>query len=143
MRLAAAGLLLVLASAAWPLDFVSSQRPAILYGAPSATAEKVAVISAGYPLEKLVTTAGWVKVRDDTGKLAWIEESALGSKRTLLVSVPVAQVMEKPLENAAVRFRAAQGLVLDLLPSQEGNWVKVRHAGGQEGYVRIGDIWGI
>jgi SH3-like domain-containing protein len=143
MRLAAASLALALAPAAWALDFASSQRPAILYDAPSTSAEKVAVISAGYPLEKLVTTAGWVKVRDDTGKLAWIEESALGSKRTLLVKVQTAQVMDKPAAEATVRFRAARGITLDMLLPPEGNWVKVRHAGGEEGYVRIGDVWGL
>jgi SH3-like domain-containing protein len=143
MRLAAAGLLLPLATAAWGLDFVSSQRPAILYDGPSAAAAKVAVISPGYPLEKLVSSAGWTRVRDESGTLAWIEESALSSKRTLMVRVPVAHVMEKPRDDAPVRFRAANGVVLDMLLAAEGGWVKVRHASGREGYVRMRDVWGL
>jgi SH3-like domain-containing protein len=143
MRLAAAGLLLVLAAPAWALEFVSALRPAILYDAPSAGANKVAVISAGYPLERVVEEAGWAKVRDETGKLAWAEASALGARRTLLVSVPLAQVLEKPAEGAAVRFRAARGLILDMQLPPEGNWVKVRHATGQEGYARMRDVWGL
>lgn len=144
MRIGAtAGLLLALATPAWALDFASALRPAILYDAPSTSATKVAVISAGYPLEKLVTAAGWTKVRDEAGKLAWIEASALTDKRTLLVVVPAAQVMETPQENAPVRFRAAQGVVLDMLPGQENGWSKVQHASGQQGYVRIRDVWGL
>lgn len=143
MRLAAAGLLLVLAAPAWALEFASALRPAILYDAPSSSADKIAVISAGYPLEKLLAEAGWAKVRDDTGKLAWVEESVLAPKRTLLISVPLAHVLEKPAEGAAVRFRAARGLILDMLQPQEGNWVKVRHASGQEGYVRVREVWGL
>lgn len=143
MMRTAASLLLMLAAPAWALDFVSTQRPAILYDAPSSAANKVAVISAGYPLEKLVATAGWTKVRDDTGKLAWIEESALGTKRTLLVKAPVAQILEKPMDDAAVRFRVARGVVLDMLLPAENGWVKVRHASGQEGYVSIRDVWGL
>jgi SH3-like domain-containing protein len=144
MRIGATiGLLLALAAPAWALDFASTQRAAILYDAPSSSAAKVAVISAGYPLEKLVTAAGWTKVRDEAGKLAWIEASALTDKRTLLVIVPAAKVMETPTENAAVSFRAAQGVVLDLLPGQENGWAKVRHASGQQGYVRIRDTWGL
>lgn len=143
MMRAAAGLLLVLTTPAWALDFASAQRPAILYDAPSSAAVKLAVISAGYPLEKLVSIAGWVKVRDETGKLAWVEESALGAKRTLMVSVPVAQITEKPAEDAPVRFRAARGVILDMLLPGEGGWAKVRHAGGQEGYVRVRDVWGL
>lgn len=138
-----AAALLVLTAPAWALDFASTFRPAILYDAPSSAADKVAVISVGYPLEKLVSAAGWVKVRDETGKLAWVEESALGARRTLMVSVPVAQVAEKPGEDAPVRFRAARGVILDMLLPGEGGWVKVRHPGGQEGYVRVRDVWGL
>ncbi len=143
MMRAAAGLLLALAAPAWALDYVSAQRPAILYDAPSSAADKVAVISAGYPLEKLVTAAGWTKVRDAAGKLAWVEDSALDNKRTVLVTVPAAQVLESPGDDAPVRFRAAQGVVLELLPEQANGWAKVRHAGGQQGYVRIRDVWGL
>jgi SH3-like domain-containing protein len=143
MMRVAASLALVLAMPVWALDFASTLRPAILYNAPSSTADKVAVISAGYPLEKLVSTAGWAKVRDETGKLAWVEESAISPKRTLLVSAAVAQVMEKPMEDSPTRFRVARGVVLDMSLPEEGGWVKVRHASGQEGYMRIRDVWGL
>jgi SH3-like domain-containing protein len=132
----------MLAAPAWALDFASTLRPAILYDAPSSAADKIAVISPGYPLEKLVSAAGWVKVRDETGKLAWVEESALTQKRTLLVSAPVAQVLEKPMDGA-LRFRVARGVTLDMLSPEEGGWVKVRHASGQEGYLRINEVWGL
>lgn len=140
---AVAGWLLALAMPAWALDFATTKQPAILYDAPSSAAAKIAVISAGYPLEKLVTAAGWTKVRDETGKLAWIEESALGDKRTLLITVPEARIMETPREDATVRFRAAQGVILEILPGQENGWAKVQHASGQQGYVRVRDVWGL
>lgn len=144
MRIGATiGLLLASATPAWALDFATTQQPAILYDAPSSAASKVAVISAGYPLEKLVTAAGWAKVRDETGKLAWIEESALGGKRTLLITAATAQILESPSDGAPVRFRAAQGVILDLLPGQENGWAKVQHASGQQGYVRVRDVWGL
>lgn len=143
MRTGVASLLLVLATPAWSLDFVSTQRPAILYDAPSSAAEKVAVVSADYPLEKLVSIQGWVKVRDDTGSLAWIEESALGAKQSLLVTAATATVMEKPTEDSQQRFRAARSVTLEMLQPPEAGWVKVRHATGVEGYVRIGDVWGL
>ncbi|MEW6133983.1 MAG: SH3 domain-containing protein [Pseudomonadota bacterium] len=140
---AISALLLMLAAPAWALDFVSTRKPAILYDAPSSASGKVAVISAGYPLEKLITLSGWTKVRDDTGQLAWIEEAALVSKRTLLVRVPEAQVLENPRDDAALRFRAARGVLLDLLSDLGNGWARVQHAGGQQGYVRIRDVWGL
>lgn len=142
-RTVAAGLLLALTESVLALDFASTQRPTILYDAPSSAADKVVIVSSGYPLEKVVSTAGWVKVRDETGKLAWVEESALGSKRTLMVNTQVAQVMEKPSEDASIKFRVSRGVVLDMLQPGEGGWVKVRHADGQEGYLKISDVWGL
>lgn len=143
IRAVAAGILLALASSAWPLEFASTQRPAILYDAPSSAAEKVGILSTGYPLEKIVITTGWVKVRDEAGKLAWVEESALGAKRTVLINTDAAQAMDKPSENASIQFRAARSVVLDMLQPAENGWVKVRHASGLEGYLRISEVWGL
>lgn len=143
MRTAAAGLLLALAAPIWALEFASTLRPAILYDAPSASAGKLAIVSSGYPLEKVVTTAGWIKVRDATGSLAWVEATALGGKRSLLVSAEAAAVREKPAEDAPTLFRVARSVVLDLLQPAEGGWAKVRHASGQEGYIKIGEVWGL
>ncbi len=138
-----ASLLLALAAPAWALDFVSTMRPAILYDAPSSAAVKVGIVSSDYPLEKVVSTSGWIKVRDETGKLSWVEESALGSKHTLLVNVPVAQIMEKPAENSPVRARVSRGVVLEIQQAAEAGWVKVRHANGQEGYIKLQEVWGL
>ncbi len=144
MRIGAtAALLLALVPTAWGLEFASTQQPAILYDAPSSAADKIAVVSPGYPLEKLVTAAGWTKVRDETGKLAWIEDTALGDKRTVLVTAPEAQILERPEEGARLSFRAARGVVLELLPGQAPGWAMVRHATGRQGFVRIREVWGL
>ena len=147
-RGALAILLTVLVSQALPgtaraLDFVSTARAAILYDAPSRAAEKVAAVSASYPLEKISAVEGWVKVRDDTGRLSWLEASALGTQRTLRIAVPIALVMEKPADDSKPRFRAAEGVVLDIVQPPSTGWVKVRHASGQEGYLRSRDAWGL
>ncbi len=134
--------LMALAKPALALDFVSTVRPAILYDAPSSAAAKVAIVSSAYPLERIVSTAGWVKVRDEAGSLLWIEEAALGKQQTVRITVPVAQILEKPEDNAAVSFRAAQGVTLEILENQSG-WAKVRHASGKVGYLRSRDAWGL
>lgn len=137
------GAALAFSTTATALEFGSSARASIMYDTPATSAGKLAVISAGYPLEKVITTTGWVKVRDETGALAWIEESAFSAKRTLLINTPLAHVLEKPLDNAPTRFRVPRGVTLELIAPVEGGWVKVRHASGQEGYARIRDVWGL
>lgn len=145
MRLFAWGWLgaIALVAPALALDFVSTGRPAILYDGPSTAADKVIVVSAGYPLEKIVSADGWVKVRDDTGRLSWIEQAALGNRRTVLVLATVVSVLERPAEHALPRFRAARGVILDLVATEANGWLRVRHASGEEGYLRARDVWGI
>lgn len=143
LRAAFLGAALAISTAATALEFGSSARASILYETPAISAGKLAVISAGYPLEKVVTIPGWVKVRDETGALAWMEESAFSTKRTLLIKAPLAHVLEKPLDNAPTRFRVPRGVTLELIAPVEGGWIKVRHLSGQEGYARIRDVWGL
>jgi SH3-like domain-containing protein len=146
MKTTMAGLLVglsTLVSPAYSLDFISTGRPAILFDAPSHAAGKISVISSGYPLERIVSTDGWVKVRDDSGSLSWIEESALGKRRSARINVPIALILERPGDNAAVIFRAEQGVTLEILAIDAGGWARVRLPEGKEGYLRSRDAWGL
>jgi SH3-like domain-containing protein len=49
----------------------------VFYDGPSAKARKLSVLSQGYPVEILVTLDAWLKVRDASGELAWIEAKEL------------------------------------------------------------------
>lgn len=132
-----------LPDAAHALDFISTARAAILYDAPSRAAGKIAIVSAGYPLERISAVEGWIKVRDDSGKLSWLEASAQGTQRTLRIAVPIALIMEKPADDSKPKFRAAEGVMLEIIQPPSLGWVKVRHASGQEGYLRSRDAWGL
>ena len=72
------------------------ERPAILYDAPSAKADRLFVASRFYPLEVLVKLDQWTKVRDVNGEVAWVENKSLGDRRTALVTVPLADVRAAP-----------------------------------------------
>ena len=115
---------------------------AVLYDAPSVKSRKVYVVSQGYPVEVVVVVEGWTKVRDASGELTWIETRRLGDKRTVLVKVAVAQVREAASDTAPVVFEAAQDVLLELLGLAGGGWLRVRHRGGQAGYVQVAQVWG-
>jgi SH3-like domain-containing protein len=129
------------AHSAQAFEFVSVATPAILYDAPSLKAKKLFVITRYAPLEQIVTLDNWVKVRDVSGQLYWIEKRALSSKRFVVVNTSVASVRLNPAENAEVVFQAQQQLALELL-GDEGGWAKVRHLDGAVGYIKITDVWG-
>jgi SH3-like domain-containing protein len=134
---------LLVPAGAYAVDFRSVQEDAaVLYDAPSRAAKPLFVVSRNYPLEVIVNLEGWVKVRDHAGALTWIEKKALGEKRMLLVTAPAAEARAKPEDGAPLAFSAAQNVALELLEMAPGGWVRVRHADGATGYVRVSQVWG-
>jgi SH3-like domain-containing protein len=143
MRRPAAALLLALAAAAAHAEFLSvGENAAILYDAPSRAAKPLFVVSRQYPLEVIVNLEAWVKVRDHAGALTWVERKALVEQRTVVVTAPSAEVRVRPEDGAPVAFVAAQNVVLELLATEPGGWLRVRHAGGANGYLRSSLVWG-
>lgn len=135
--------LLLAGGSAYAVDYVSvAENGAILYDAPSLKAKKIFVVSRYLPLEQVVSLEGWVKVRDSSGGLAWIEKRALSSKRYLVVMAVQTAIHQMPEENAVVLARANQQVALEFLESTGTGWFKVRHLDGATGYVRTTDVWG-
>lgn len=139
---------LALATLAVPLaasaDFRAiGETAVVLYDAPSTRATKLFVASRNLPVEVISTDGAWVKVRDPFGSLSWVERTQLADKRTVIVTVPVADVRQRPEEVAPLVFQAQQGVVLDLVETGATGWARVRHADGSTGFVRISQVWGL
>lgn len=137
-----------LAAAGWSLPAASVEfrsvavDAAVMFDAPSRKARKLFILGRNYPLEVLVSLDGWTKVRDATGELAWIEAGQLDARRTLLVKVARAQVRQQADESAPVAFEVEQDVALEMLEAS-GNYVRVRHADGATGFIRITQVWGL
>ena len=132
-----------LVPSAYALEFRSVGEPAaILYDAPSLKAQKLYILSQGYPVEVVVKLEGWTKVRDDTGEFAWVENAHLSDRRTVMVKVAGAEIRQLASDNATVVFTAEKNVFLELLELTSG-WAKVRHNDGATGFVKISQIWGL
>lgn len=143
MRRAAAALLLAFASGAAQAQFLSVGEPAaVLYDAPSRNAKPLYVVSRHYPLEVIVNLEAWVKVRDHTGALTWVERKLLSEQRMVVVTAPSAEVRVRAEDGAPVAFLAAQNVALELLGYAPGGWLRVRHPDGANGYLRTSQVWG-
>jgi SH3-like domain-containing protein len=128
---------------AWALDFRSiGTDAAVAYDSPSTKGRKLSILGHGYPVEVLVVLEGWVKVRDATGELAWVEAKDLSPVRMLMIKVPRAEVRQAPDEKAPLAYEAEQDVVLELM-DMAGNFAKVRHPDGAIGYVRVTQVWGL
>jgi len=120
-----------------------SQSGTVLYDAPSRAAVPLFVLAAGYPLEVVVNLEAWVKVRDHTGALTWVERRVLAEKRMVLVTAVNAEVRQKPDEAAPPAFRAAQFLALELVEVAAPGWIRVQHRDGSAGFLRANQVWGL
>ncbi|MBW8327867.1 MAG: hypothetical protein K0M48_01490 [Thiobacillus sp.] len=139
----ATGLLLALPHAASALEYRSTGRAALLYDAPSATAGKVAIAGSGLPLEVIVETGAWVKVRDHGGRLAWIEKSAFGSAKSVMVRAETSVIRQQPSAEAEAVFRAARGVLLEVTGEADSyGWLPVKHADGLSGWLPTHEVWG-
>jgi SH3-like domain-containing protein len=134
---------LLAGGAACAAEFRSvGENAAILYDAPSTASVPLFIVSRNYPLEIVSTTDAWIKVRDHTGALAWVERRLLSTRRTVLVTAPRAEVLARPEEGAPLSFAVAQNVVLELLEIGAGGWLRVRHADGATGFMRAALGWG-
>ncbi len=144
MRAALVAAGVAFAGCAAAADFRSvSENGAVLYDAPSRAAKPVYVVSRLYPVEVIVNLDAWVKVRDHTGALTWIERKSLAEKRMVLVTAPVAVVRARAEDSAQVVFRAQENVALELAEPAAGGWVRVRHPDGAAGFVRADQVWGL
>lgn len=142
-RLILTGLLLVLAVPASALEFRSTARAALLYDSPSIAGTKVSIAGSGLPLEIIVDLQVWAKVRDHSGRLAWIEKSALGTAKTVMIKAESSIIRQRPRPDAEVVFRAARGVLLELTgPIDSFGWLPVRHANGKTGWLPAHEAWG-
>ena len=144
MRALAVSILLVLAWPAAAAEFRSiAESGTLMYDAPSVRAKKLFVASRLYPVEIVINIDTWAKVRDHAGDLVWVEKKALSEKRTVIVTVAVAEARQTASDQAALVFQAQQGVALDIAEPPAGGWIRVRHLDGATGYVRISQVWGI
>jgi len=136
-------LLLCGANAADAVDFVSVRdSSAILYDAPSTKAKKLFVVNRYMPFEQVVTLHSWVKVRDRSGKLYWVEKRVLSNERYVFALLPLVDVRAEPKFSSPRVFQVRQQIALQLIESTGTGWIKVRHQDGNVGYVRRTEVWG-
>lgn len=135
-------ILLLCTLPAQALDFRSTATPAaILYDAPSTAGKRLYVLSKGYPLEVVVNVAGWAKVRDSSGAMAWIDTTQLSSTRTLVVRV-AAQIYFQAQDTSPVIAQVAANVILMWLENSNGGWAKVRLPDQSVGYIKLDQVWG-
>jgi SH3 domain protein len=125
------------------VEYVSvSESSAILYDAPSVKAKKLFVVNRYMPFEQIVTLESWIKVRDRSGGLYWVEKRVLSNKRYVFALLPLVDVHAEPEFSSKRLFQVRQQVALERIDSTGTGWIRVRHQDGNMGYVRSSEVWG-
>ena len=131
------------ASVTYAVDFVSvGESSAILYDAPSLKAKKLFVVNRYMPFEQVVSLDNWVKVRDHSGAMYWLEKRVLSNKHYAFALNPLVDVRTAPDFGASRLFQVQRQVALEVLEQLGTGWIKVRHLDGEVGYVRSTEVWG-
>lgn len=139
-----AAAVLVCAGVAHAADFRTvGESAAVMYDAPSRASTPIYVASRFYPVEVIVNLDAWVKVRDHTGTLSWVERKSLSERRMVLVTAAMVDVKSRADDAAPAAFQVTQNVALELVEIAPGGWVRVRHADGSGGYVKSALVWGL
>ncbi len=125
------------------IEFRSLTEQAILYDTPSEQGKRLLFLRSGTPVEIVVRVDKWVKVREPGGSLSWLESRVLANRRTVLVTAERAAIRREARDDAAPSFEAVRNVVLDLVEPPSLGWARVRHRDGEEGYIRINEVWGL
>ena len=142
LKLALAACLLA-GGTAQAVEYMSvSAKHAILYDAPSLQAKKLFVVNRYMPFETVVSLDAWVKVRDRSGALYWVEKPALSFKRYVFAVLPIVDVRKDPDISSPSILQVRQQVVLELIEVTGTGWLKVRHQDGELGYVKHSEVWG-
>jgi len=135
----------LLALPAQALDYRAVAAPAaILYDAPSTLAKKLFVIGRGYPVEVVVSVDNWLKVRDSSGALAWVQADKLATtgQRMLVVTAAQAAIHAAAQDSAAITARVEKGVMLEWQETLPGGWARVRLPDNASGYIKLNQVWG-
>lgn len=130
-------------SAANALDFRSLNENAIVYDGASRQAVPQFIVLRGTPVEVIVAVDKWMKVREASGGLGWVEKNQLTEATQVIVTQAVAIVRQQADESAPQVFSATKDVLLEVMEKPGKAWVKVRHRDGSTGFVSIKAIWGI
>lgn len=95
----------------------------------------------GFPLKVVQRKGTWLKVQDFEGDSGWVSRRLTSSTPHHIVKVTRANVRSGPGTRYKLLGSAEYGEVLRTL-KREGNWVQVRRANNQRGWISKRLLWG-
>lgn len=124
-------------------EYVSVSADGVFVRAtPSAKGEKRSELFSGFPLKVVQRQDQWLRVIDFEGDEGWIQATQLSGEKAVIANRKKINLREDPNsdKNNPIVAIVKYGVVFTPL-EQKGEWLKVRHAEGVEGWVQKDLVW--
>jgi SH3-like domain-containing protein len=93
-----------------------------------------------YPLEVVERRGDWLLFRDFEGDNGWIHKKLVRDTDAVITTVENCNIRSGPGTNNPVVFTAERGVAFRVLKRQ-GDWLKIRHPDGDEGWIYRKLVW--
>lgn len=104
-------------------------------------AQVILVVPRHYPLKVVQKDGKNYKVSDYMGREGWVDKSAIGTGRTVVVKVGRGNIRTGPGTEHDLMFRANRGVVFKVL-ARKDDWLKVEHESKRVGWIARSLVWG-
>lgn len=112
-----------------------------LRSAPGTQAGPIRLSYENEPLKVLGRRQSWLEVEDFRGERGWIYAPLTDGSASVVVTSRLANVRSGPSQDQAVMFTAERGVHL-LVVDEKGQWLRVRHEDGDQGWIHASLVWG-
>lgn len=93
-----------------------------------------------YPLEVLDQADSWYYVKDFENDTGWIFKKLVDKTQTVITTKERCNVRKGPGAKKPLAFVVDSGVPFKVL-TRKGNWIQVRHADGDKGWIHKSLVW--
>lgn len=93
-----------------------------------------------YPLNYIKKSGNWYRVKDFEGDMGWIHKSLVQKMSAIITTKPKCNIRSGPGTKYQIKFVSTEGVPFKVLKRQ-GQWIKVLHSEGHEGWVHKSLVW--
>ena len=136
-------LTLSLSTMALAAEYVSVLKDGVnVRSGPSTSDEVRWEVFKNFPLKVDQRQGDWAQVTDFEGDTGWIYSSLLSPDKSVIVRKAKVNLRDQPNTDKGTRIIAIVKYGVVFTPLEEkGDWLKVRHADGTEGWINKDLVW--
>jgi SH3-like domain-containing protein len=107
---------------------------------PGSTYDVIWNVQQFYPFEVIKKEGAWYQFRDFEGDVGWVHDSLTDKIQTVITTKPQCNVRNGPGTENDILFSVGSGVPFKVI-ERKGNWIRILHADGDEGWIHDSLVW--